>query len=105
MLFRKMLRDMRKHKAQFISIFLMSFLGVYIYAGVNSEGYGVGASVDEYYEETNLADVWLYANDFDDEELDIIKKINGVEQVQRNLYIEAVGDFDNTPKIYTSFLE
>ena len=29
-----MLRDIAKHKAQFISIFLMAFLGVFVFAGV-----------------------------------------------------------------------
>jgi putative ABC transport system permease protein len=41
MLLRKMLRDMRAHKMQFISIFIMAFMAVYVYCGIGGEWYGI----------------------------------------------------------------
>ena len=48
MLFKKMLRDIRKHKAQFLSIFLMAFLGVFVFAGVGGESVGLEVNVNDY---------------------------------------------------------
>lgn len=64
MLFLKMLRDMRLNKAQFISIFLMTILGVFIYSGVSSEWNGLQNIADDFYQETNLADAWIYGTGF-----------------------------------------
>ncbi len=66
MLARKMLRDISKHKAQFISIFLMAFLGVFVFAGVGGESVGLEVNVNDYYDETNLADGWIYSNYIND---------------------------------------
>ena len=41
MLRTKMFQDMKEHKLQFISIFLMAFIGVYIFAGIGGEWAGV----------------------------------------------------------------
>ncbi len=56
MLSKKMLRDIAKHKTQFLSIFLMAFLGVFVFAGVGGESVGLEVNVNEYYDATNLAD-------------------------------------------------
>ena len=58
---RKMLRDIKMHKTQFLSIFLMAFLGVFIFAGVGGEAIGLETNANQFYEETNLADGWIYS--------------------------------------------
>ena len=52
MLFKKMLRDIRKHKTQFLSIFLMAFLGVFVFAGVGGESVGLETNVNDFYNAT-----------------------------------------------------
>ena len=47
MLAKKMLRDIAKHKAQFISIFLMAFLGVFVFAGVGGESVGLEVNFND----------------------------------------------------------
>ena len=54
MLFKKMLRDMRQNLSQFIAIFLMSVLGVAVFAGINAEWNGMKYERDRYYEENRL---------------------------------------------------
>ena len=58
MLAKKMIRDIMKHKTQFLSIFLMAFLGVFVFAGIGSECVGLEVNVGNFYEDTNLADGW-----------------------------------------------
>jgi putative ABC transport system permease protein len=68
MLLRKMLRDLKLNKAQFISIFLMSFLGIFIYTGIGSEWNGLQQTANRFYEETKFADAWVYGNGFSKED-------------------------------------
>ncbi len=105
MLLRKMLRDMKLNKTQFISIFLMAFLGVFIYAGVNSEGNGLQMTAEEFYEATNLADVWVYSTGFSEEAAIEVEKLEQVEKVERRLTIKSVVDFDNNPTVTLHFVE
>lgn len=104
MLLKKMLRDMRLHKTQFISIFLMSFLGVYIYAGIGGEWMGLKNNVTNYYNETNFANVWLYGSDFTNKDEEKLQKLTGVKDTERKLVIDSVGKFQNNPKITLHFL-
>ncbi|MBP1756098.1 MAG: antimicrobial peptide transporter, permease component [Firmicutes bacterium] len=102
---RKMLRDMKLNKTQFISIFLMAFLGVFIYAGVISEGYGLEKTADDFYEATNMADIWIYGTDFTRESMQEIEKLEQVTGVERRLTLKAIADFDNSPTIKLHFAE
>ena len=105
MLSKKMLRDITKHKAQFISIFLMAFLGVFVFAGVGGESVGLEVNVNEYYEETNLADGWIYSNYINDLFLYQIDCLGATTQMERQLVVDSVGDFKNDPDITLHFVE
>lgn len=105
MLFRKMIRDMKLHKMQFISIFLMSFLGVYIYTGIGGEWTGLQKTVNKYYKETNFADAWIYGENFSKKDEDAVKKVKGIKDVQRRLTFNTTGDFKNNPTIVLNYIE
>ena len=64
-LLRKMLRDFKDHKAQFISIFLMALIGVFAFTGISGEAVGIADVSSKYYEDTNLADGWIYGDEID----------------------------------------
>lgn len=104
MLFKKMLRDMRLHKAQFISIFLMAFLGVFIYTGIGGEWMGLRNNVNKYYKETNFADVWLYGSGFSGKDEEKLQKLDGITGTERKLVIDGIGEFSNNPKISLHFV-
>lgn len=89
MLYRKMMRDIRKNKAQFIAIFLMIFLGVFIYAGVNSEWNGMQVNSSAFYEETNMGDVFVYGNHFTQEEVNKLSKCEEIQGVERRAVFTA----------------
>ena len=105
MLFRKMLRDIRKHKTQFLSIFLMAFLGVFVFAGVGGESVGLEVNVNEFYQETNLADGWIYSNYINDLFLYQVDLLGATDQMERQLVVDSVADFDNDPDITLHFVE
>ena len=105
MLFKKMLRDIRKHKTQFISIFLMAFLGVFVFAGVGGESVGLEVNSDQYYEDTNLANGWIYSENLDDNFVDKVNNLTPTTQSERQLVLDSVGDFSNDPEITLHFVE
>ena len=105
MLFKKMLRDIRKHKTQFISIFLMAFLGVFVFAGVGGESVGLEVNVDKYYDDTNLADGWIYSNYINDLFLYQVDCLGATNQMERQLVVDSIGDFSNDPEITLHFVE
>ena len=105
MLFKKMLRDIAKHKAQFISIFLMAFLGVFVFAGVGGESVGLEVNSNNFYEDTNLADGWIYSLNISDLFLDQVNCLGATTQMERQVVVDSVGDFDNDPDITLHFVE
>jgi len=105
MLFRKMLRDFKLHKTQFISIFLMTFLGLFVYAGISAEWMGMQYTTDTFYEDTNIADVWLIGNGFSQDDLETVKSHSDIKEAQRRLTIDSTGSFSNNPIITLNFIE
>ena len=105
MLFKKMLRDFRKHKTQFLSIFLMAFLGIFVFAGVGGESVGLEVNVNDFYQETNLADGWIYSNYINDLFLYKVDLLGATDQMERQLVVDSVADFDNDPDITLHFVE
>ena len=102
-LFKKMLRDIKINKTQFISIFLMAFLGVFAFCGVCSEYYGLEQTSDAFYSDTNLADGWIYNTTITDEAVDEIN--NHTTDSERQLVVTSVGNFSNDPEITLHFFE
>jgi putative ABC transport system permease protein len=105
MLPRKMFRDMKLHSTQFISIFLMAILGVLVYAGINSEWYGMQKEADRYYSATNLADMWIIGNNFTAENENSAKEVSGVSMVQRRLVLDGVADLEGDPVLRINIVD
>jgi len=111
MLHKKMLRDIGRHKTQFISIFLMAFLAVFIYAGVGGEWRGLENSAAQFYRDTNLADVFIMGSGFSDENKEAVSVLEGVTETERRTTIEATGisvasvAFAQPPQLSLHFVE
>ena len=89
MLNKKIFRDIWKNKSQFITIFLMVFLAVFAFAGVHAYMDGMKESSKIYYKNQNLQDIWLTSENFKEDKLEEIKKIDNVKNVERLLTINA----------------
>lgn len=87
MLKRKLFRDLWQNKTQFISIFLMAFLGLFVFAGIDAESNGIGISTQAYYAETNLADSWVVGNDFTEAEVKKLEALEEIDGVDRKIVI------------------
>ena len=99
MLAKKMIRDIRNHKIQFISIFLMAFLGVYVFVGFGAESFGFEQTADTYYNETNLADGWIYTSNLDDDFVDKVNNLSLTKDSEKKLIVDSIADLENNPDI------
>ena len=97
MLARKMFRDIRFNLSQFITIFLMVFIGIMAYSGIRSYMYGMTKTADIFYEEQNLQDLEAIAPNFSDKDLEKVRKMEHVKNAERRLTI--VGNMDSKKDI------
>ncbi len=105
MLKRKMLRDIIDYKAQFISIFLMAFIGVSVFTGMYMDTNSFDTTIDDYYKETNFADGWIYSDYLVDEFLDQVYLLGATTQMERQLVVNSHAKLDNSPEMTLHFVE
>ncbi|MEE3418771.1 MAG: FtsX-like permease family protein [Methanosphaera sp.] len=105
MLKRKIMRDMIEYKVQFISIFLMAFIGVLVFTGMYMDTTNFETTLDDYYQETNLADGWIYSNYLVDEFVEQVYLLGATTQMERQLVVDSQAKLENTPDITLHFVE
>ncbi len=98
MLLKKLFRTLWQYKAQFISMVIMVALGIGVFLGFNVEWYSLDVNTKEIYDATGFADFRIYSDKgFSPEELEAVKKIEGVEDATRFLSLNvAVKDDTDT---------
>lgn len=90
MLFKSTLRDIKSTKARFFSILLIILIGVGFFTGIKSSKPSMMAVVDKYYEDTKLMDFRLLSTvGFDDGDIDAIKDMDGVTDVQAGFFSDV----------------
>lgn len=96
-------RAIKSSLTRFISIALISFLGAGVFAGLAAVSPDMKRTGDEYYDKQNVMDVRLLSTyGFSDEDVEAIRKTNGVSGVMASYFVDAtgtVGDKDYTFRI------
>lgn len=105
MLKRKMFRDIAEYKVQFISIFLMAFLGILVFAGVYVDAVSFETTANDYYNETNLADGWIYSEYLVDEFLEQVYLLGATTEMERQLVVDSQARLDYSPDVTLHFVE
>jgi len=105
MLKKKMMRDIIEYKVQFISIFLMAFIGVLVLTGMYMDTTNFETTLDDYYQETNLADGWIYSDYLVDEFVEQVYLLGATTQMERQLVVDSQAQLENTPDITLHFVE
>ncbi len=105
MLKRKMFRDIRFNLSQFITIFLMVFLGILVYAGIRSYMDGMTKTADNFYKDNNLQDLEVVGEKFTDEDLEKIKSIQNVKNAERKLTVMGTMEHKEERTLQINFIE
>lgn len=102
---KKLYRDIKLNKSQFITIFLMVFLGVFVFSGIHAYMDGMKASGDNYYEKNNFQDIWLTGENFSKEDLEKVKETENVKDAERQLTITTTLEGVDDVTLETNFIE
>lgn len=90
-LIKDILREIRKSLGRFLSILLIVALGVAFFAGVRASVPDMKYTADAYFDEYNMQDIQLLSTvGFTDEDVEAIRKIDGVEGVHATYSMDAV---------------
>ena len=103
MLNRKMFRDIKKNLSQFITIFLMIMIGVMAYSGIEAYMDGMTKTRDKFNRENNIQDLNVIGPNFTNDDVETIKNIDNVKDVERKISITALTDKDKT--LLLNFIE
>ena len=102
---KKRLRDIRQNKMQFFNIFIMVFLGVFVFAGIHAYMDGMEKSADNYYKNNNFQDIWLSGENFSDEDLEKVKNTENVKDAEKMLTINTELENKDGVTLDTNFIE
>jgi putative ABC transport system permease protein len=105
MLKRKMFRDIKQNKSQFITIFLMVLIGVMVYVGIEAYMDGMTEAANNFYTNNNLQDLNVIGTGFTENDLKEIKNISNVNNAERKLVINAINGEDSNKGFLVSFIE
>lgn len=78
---RKLFRDIKNNWTQFFSVFLMAFLCVLVYMGLQGAWGGLSKSLSTFIDNNNLADGWVLSTGITNESKEKIEDINGISEV------------------------
>ena len=105
MLFRNMLRNLWQNKVQFFSIFIMSFLGLFVFVGLDSEVSGFTAAEDAYYTRQNLADIWVQGKNFTSRDVSKVSVLKEVKKAERRVVVKGKAVLpDRDADMYLNFV-
>ena len=102
---KKRLRDIRQNKMQFFNIFIMVFLGVFVFAGIHAYMDGMEKSADNYYKNNNFQDIWLLGENFSNEDLEKVKNTKNVKDAEKMLTINTELENKKDVTLDTNFIE
>ncbi|MCR5776540.1 MAG: ABC transporter permease [Lachnospiraceae bacterium] len=95
-----------KNKVQFFSIFIMSFLGLYVFVGMDSEVAGYTAAEDAFYSKYDLADIWVTGKEFTSDDVTKIQNIKGIEKAERRASVKGKAVLEKgEADMYLNFIE
>ena len=104
-LIKKMFRDLRFNAVQFISIFVMCFLAMFMLAGFDTDTQGRLISTDRYYKKTNFFDLMLTSEGFTREDMLVLDSLPEIKKAERRYTV--IGRVTNclNKKIELNFME
>lgn len=105
MLFKKLLRDFKDNRKQFIAIFLMSFITLLAFSGIGSEVQGLHENLDDYYNQTNMADVYALGIDFNDSLINDFKDMDSTKEIERQFVVKSTAKLEDEPIVTLHFME
>ncbi|MGY3777816.1 ABC transporter permease [Isobaculum melis] len=88
-LLKKNLRDFWSLKGEFFSIIFLSCIAILLFSGYTNGWHGMQKNFDELSESSHLADAWVSVSDIAEDDIEALKKLEYVDEVQGETRIQA----------------
>lgn len=88
-LFKEMLRAIKKDWKQLFSIIAISFLSICLFSGLTANAMNLRARADYVYNESNFADIYITTTLYDERDLLFVEDLEGVEKAEKRTYLTA----------------
>ena len=86
---KKMIRSIKQFKFQFICAMLLAVLSVGVYSGLEGIWSGMKYEFDKFVDENNLADEWVMATYFTDDDVSAIQNLKGVTDTSKHMRLSV----------------
>lgn len=96
LLFNKMRREIKNNIKQFLALILIAGLAVTLYVGLSANAKSLQNRVDKLYDAGNIADIFVYSTDVNDEDMEYLSNIDGVEKVEKRFSLDECIVYRNT---------
>ena len=96
---RKLVRDMWHNRMQFLAVILLCALGTWVFSGLDAAWRMLDLSAQTYFDEQNVADIWITLSSADREAMERVRGIAGVEDVQARATAELTVDLPHEPSL------
>ena len=98
----KLWRDMWKNRMQFVAVILLCALGTWIFSGLDAAWRMIDLSGTTYFDQQQLADLWITLPSADHEAIHRISSVEGVNRVQVRGVAEFAVDLPHEPELRVS---
>ena len=105
MLFKKMIREIGKNIGQFLSIFILSFLAISLFACMKASNISAYNKLDDLYKKTNNANGWVYSEGFSEGQLESIKALPDIKDAELRTHITANAKDNDQAQLEVYILE
>ena len=102
---RKLIRDIWKNRMQFLAVILLCALGTWLFSGLDAAWRMIDLSANTYFEEQNLADLWVTLQPVDRQTLKTIELTDGVERLQARATVNMDTDLDNDSSLMVTAVD
>ncbi len=96
---KKLYRDMSRAAMQFLSIILLCALGTFVFAALDGTARMVQDTLDQYFEENQLAHFWITVPDADRAAMDKVSAVPGVKTLRARSNIELDTTLEGEPSV------
>lgn len=94
------LRSIKNTKSRFLAIFGIVALGAGFFSGLSATSYDMEITGDKYYDDGNMMDIRLVSTyGFTQDDIDCIRKTEGVSAVMEGYSIDAMSDIGGTDTV------
>ncbi|PQO40031.1 ABC transporter permease [Blastopirellula marina] len=98
MLDRKLARDLVQSRGLLLAIVSIMTLGIGLFVGMQSTYHSLSEAKQSYYADCRVADFWVDLKKLPLAEVDAIRRIEGIRQLQSRIQFPATVDLDNRVK-------